>query len=53
MPTGQSGNPLLPYYNLGHDDWMRGKADPVSARRDEVAPSFRARVIVSHAQRLA
>jgi penicillin amidase len=28
MPTGQSGHPLSPYYNLGHDDWMSGKPTP-------------------------
>ena len=28
MPTGQSGNPLSPYYNLGHDDWMKGRPTP-------------------------
>jgi len=25
MPTSQSGNPLSPYYGLGHIDWMQGK----------------------------
>ncbi|HXZ18006.1 MAG TPA: penicillin acylase family protein, partial [Roseiarcus sp.] len=28
MPTGQSGNPLSPYYNLGHDDWAKGRPAP-------------------------
>jgi penicillin amidase len=28
MPTGQSGHPLSPYYNLGHDDWAKGRATP-------------------------
>lgn len=25
MPTGQSGHPLSPYYNAGHEDWLRGR----------------------------
>ena len=28
MPTGQSGHPLSPYYNLGHDDWAKGRPTP-------------------------
>ena len=28
MPTGQSGHPLSPYYNLGHEDWATGRATP-------------------------
>jgi penicillin amidase len=28
MPTGQSGHPLAPYYNLGHDDWANGRPSP-------------------------
>ena len=28
MPTGQSGHPLSPYYNLGHDDWAKGRPAP-------------------------
>jgi penicillin amidase len=28
MPTGQSGHPLSPYYNLGHDDWVKGRPAP-------------------------
>ena len=29
MPTGQSGNPLSPYYNAGHEDWVVGRATPL------------------------
>ncbi len=25
MPTGQSGHPLSPYYNAGHEDWLHGR----------------------------
>ncbi len=25
MPTGQSGHPLSPYYNRGHDDWAKAR----------------------------
>ena len=25
MPTSQSGHPLAPYYNLGHEAWMKGE----------------------------
>jgi len=28
MPTGQSGHPLSPYYNLGHEDWAQGRPAP-------------------------
>lgn len=28
MPTGQSGHPLSPFYNAGHDDWLEGKPTP-------------------------
>ncbi len=28
MPTGQSGHPLSPYYNFGHDDWAKGRRAP-------------------------
>ena len=28
MSTSQSGHPLSPYYHLGHDDWVSGKASP-------------------------
>ena len=28
MPTGQSGHPLSPYYNLGHDDWVKARPTP-------------------------
>ena len=28
MPTGQSGHPLSPYYNSGHDDWVQGRLTP-------------------------
>lgn len=28
MPTGQSGHPLSPYYNRGHDDWAKGRPAP-------------------------
>src|SRR4051812_15561838 len=28
MPTGQSGHPLSPYYNLGHEAWMKGQPTP-------------------------
>ncbi len=28
MPTGQSGNPLSPYYSSGHVDWVKGRATP-------------------------
>ncbi|WP_162815681.1 penicillin acylase family protein [Microvirga aerophila] len=28
MPTSQSGHPLSPYYNVGHEDWVRGRATP-------------------------
>ncbi|MDZ5646749.1 penicillin acylase family protein [Nitrospirillum sp. BR 11828] len=29
MPTGQSGHPLSPYYNKGHEDWVQGRATPL------------------------
>jgi penicillin amidase len=29
MPSGQSGHPLSPYYNLGHQDWVRGTPSPL------------------------
>jgi penicillin amidase len=28
MPTGQSGHPLSPYYNVGHEDWAKGQPTP-------------------------
>lgn len=28
MPTGQSGHPLSPYYNFGHNDWVNGRPTP-------------------------
>ena len=28
MPTSQAGNPLTPYYGVGHEDWVKGKATP-------------------------
>jgi penicillin amidase len=28
MPTGQSGHPLSAFYARGHDDWVRGRANP-------------------------
>ena len=28
MPTSQSGHPLAPYYNLGHEAWMKGQPTP-------------------------
>ena len=28
MPTGQSGHPLSPFYNAGHNDWLEGKPTP-------------------------
>ena len=28
MPTGQSGHPLSPFYNAGHNDWLEGKPAP-------------------------
>lgn len=34
MPGGQSGHPLSPFYGAGHDAWVAGRADPVSARPD-------------------
>lgn len=28
MATGQSGHPLSPYFDAGHDDWVEGVASP-------------------------
>lgn len=28
-PAGQSGHPLSPYYDAGHDDWAEGRASPL------------------------
>jgi len=28
MPSGQSGHPLSPYYNKGHDNWVNGTKSP-------------------------
>ena len=28
MPGGQSGNPLSPFYGVGHEDWAQGKPTP-------------------------
>ena len=28
MATGQSGHPLSPYYDAGHEDWVKGKPSP-------------------------
>ena len=28
MPTGQSGHPLSPFYNAGHNDWLEGNPTP-------------------------
>jgi penicillin amidase len=28
MPSGQSGNPVSPYYLAGHQDWVEGRATP-------------------------
>jgi penicillin G amidase len=28
MPSGQSGHPLSPYFNGGHENWVRGAASP-------------------------
>lgn len=42
MPTGQSGHPLSPWYDAGHDDWAEGRATPflpgAAAHRLELAP---------------
>ena len=32
MPTGQSGHPLSPFYNAGHNDWLEGKPTPFLPR---------------------
>lgn len=29
MPTSQAGNPLTPYYGVGHEDWVKGVATPL------------------------
>lgn len=29
QPGGQSGHPLSPYYRLGYEDWVYGKASPL------------------------
>lgn len=29
MPGGQSGHPLAPYFLSGHDDWVKGKPQPL------------------------
>jgi penicillin amidase len=29
MPGGQSGHPLSPFFLSGHEDWVRGKAEPL------------------------
>lgn len=28
MPAGQSGHPLSPFYRMGHEDWVQGRASP-------------------------
>jgi penicillin amidase len=28
MPVGQSGHPLSPYYQKGHEAWEEGRATP-------------------------
>lgn len=28
MPSGQSGHPLSPYYNKGHENWVKGTKSP-------------------------
>ncbi len=28
MPAGQSGHPLSPFYNAGHEDWLHGRPAP-------------------------
>ena len=28
MPSGQSGHPLSPYFNKGHENWVSGKRTP-------------------------
>jgi penicillin amidase len=28
MPSGQSGHPLSPYYNKGHENWVKGTKTP-------------------------
>ena len=28
MPGGQIGNPLSPFYGVGHEDWAQGKPTP-------------------------
>jgi penicillin amidase len=29
MATGQSGHPMSPYYNMGHENWVRGLPSPL------------------------
>jgi penicillin amidase len=29
MPTSQAGHPLSPYFGVGHEDWVEGKATPL------------------------
>jgi len=29
MPCGQSGHPFSPYFDAGHDDWVKGVASPL------------------------
>jgi penicillin amidase len=29
MATGQSGHPMSPYYNLGHENWVLGRPSPL------------------------
>ncbi|MGB5486125.1 MAG: penicillin acylase family protein, partial [Lysobacterales bacterium] len=28
MPSGQSGHPLSPYFNKGHENWVKGVKSP-------------------------
>ena len=29
MATGQSGHPMSPYYNMGHENWVQGNPSPL------------------------
>lgn len=41
IPTGQSGHPLSPYYNKGHEDWVFGRRQPFLPGETEYVLTFK------------
>lgn len=40
MPSGQSGHPLSPYFNKGHENWLNGNPSPFLPKETKWTLSF-------------